>query len=202
MIKVIVFDIGNVLARFGWEDHLVERGYEEETARRIGNATVQSRLWKELDRSVTMDKELIARFVAQDPAMEKEITDFLDHSCFMVQEYGYSVELVKRLKEDGYQVYLLSNYGGRNYHYARDYFHFLEYVDGGVISYEVGYVKPEPEIYDALIKKYDINPEEAIYIDDLKENVRMADTFGFHTILFVGYEQLVTSLEKFKQNTI
>ncbi len=194
MINVIIFDIGNVLAPFAWEDCLREHGFSEEMVRKVGNATVNNILWKEVDRSASLPEELIERFAAQAPEIADEIRQFLQFSDTAVREFDYSAGLIDRLKENGYKVYLLSNYGGRNFQYALDNFEFIKHADGGVISYEVGYVKPEPEIFEALIKKYDINPEEAVFLDDVGDNLEAAAAYGFHTILFEDLEKALKDM--------
>lgn len=194
MINVIVFDIGNVLAPFVWEECLREQGFGEDMIRRIGKATVESELWKELDRSAGLEEELIERFVAQAPEIAPEIRRFLQISNTAVREYDYSAGLIDRLKENGYKVYLLSNYGGRNYQYALEHFEFIRHADGGVISYEVGYVKPEPGIFRALIQKYGFDPREALFLDDVRANVEAAAAQGFHTIHFTGLKEALEEM--------
>ena len=194
MIKVIIFDIGNVLAPFAWEDCLRDHGYSEDMAVRIGKATVNHPLWKEMDRSATLEEELIVRFIRNDPDIAAEIWEFLLFSDTAVREFDYSAGLISALKEKGYKVYLLSNYGGRNYQYAMDHFAFIKLADGAVISYEVGSVKPEPEIFEALIRKYNLNPQEAVFLDDLETNVEAATAHGFHTIRFNNLNQALEDL--------
>ena len=198
MIKVIVFDIGNVLAPFVWENCLREHGFSEDMVIRIGKATVNHPLWKEMDRSVTLEEDLIEQFIANDPEIAAEIRQFILFSDTAVREFEYSAELIKRLKENGYKVYLLSNYGGRNFQYALDHFNFIRLTDGGVISYEVGSVKPEPEIFEALIKKYDLNPEEAVFLDDMATNIEAAAKHGFHTIQFENLDQALEDMRSLK----
>ena len=73
---------------------------------------------------------------------------------------------------------------------------FMPLIDGGVISYEVKSVKPEPGIYEALIGKYDLIPEECVFLDDREENVEAARQKGFHGIVVEGYEQASEALDK------
>lgn len=196
MINTVICDIGNVLAGFKWEEYLSECGYDEETKKRIGDATVRSGLWDELDRSAVMEQEFMERFTSQDPGLREEILDFLDQSRYMVTEYDYSASFLRELKNQGYKVYILSNYNGRNFRYAREHFQFLGLIDGGIISYEVGYVKPEQEIYNALIDRYKIRPEEAVFIDDVLQNIKTAASLGFHTIHFNNFDQMTKELKR------
>ena len=194
MIKTVIFDIGNVLAGFAWAQYLEEAGYSEDTKHRIAEATVNSDYWKEWDRGVKSEKELIELCCRLDPALDKEIRDFFHHVYSMVREYSYSKELVKNLKKKGYQVYLLSNYAKGHFERDQKVFSFMPYVDGGVISHQIHHVKPEPEIYKELIDRYHIKPQEAVFLDDLEVNLQGAKPFGFHTIQVESLEQLLKDL--------
>ena len=55
----------------------------------------------------------------------------------------------------------------------------LTQFDGGVASCEVQVNKPDPRIYKALLKKYQLKASECIFIDDRLENVQAAFALGF-----------------------
>ena len=196
MINTIVLDIGNVLAQFRWREYLEDCGYSMDLKERIANATVLSGFWDEWDRGLREEEELIAESIARDPEIENEINAFFNSFTEIVKEYEYSSEFVKSLKENGYKVYLLSNYSKKNFEMGRPYFDFVNFVDGGVISYEVKSIKPEPEIYQSLIDKYQINPEEAVFLDDLMVNLEGAKPFGFCTIQVKSHEQALQELRE------
>lgn len=196
MITTIVFDIGNVLAHFGWKEYLQSCGYEEELLNRISAATVRNPMWNEWDRGCREAADLIEECCRQNPEIEGEIRVFFDNVFSLVQEYDYAPGLVKQLKDNGYKVYVLSNYSKYIFEHDREEFQFLQYVDGGVISYQLKHVKPEPEIYEALINTYGINPEQAVFIDDLPDNLEGAKPFGFHTICKQSYEQMLHELRE------
>ena len=66
MIRTIIFDIGNVLAGFKWEEFYRSFGYPEETYRRLVKATVGSSAWQEHDRGALTDDEILELFVEDD----------------------------------------------------------------------------------------------------------------------------------------
>jgi len=200
LINTIVLDIGQVLANFRWKAYLKDCEYDEETIRKVSNATVLSKAWGEEDRGALSDEKLVALCCAEDPSVSKEITALFNDITELVRECDYSAEFIQRLKRNGYKVYLLSNYGERNFMYAKEHFKFLEYADGGVISYQVKHIKPEPEIYEALIEKYNINPNEAVFLDDSQVNLDGAIPFGFHTILVTEFEKAVEELRELGVN--
>lgn len=197
MIRNIIFDIGNVLARFRWKDLFVDLGFTGEKFERIAAATIlHPTMWPEFDRSLMSDEEIIASCIARVPEYEKEIRKLFSHTELLVDEYPYSYGWIKDLKERGYKIYLLSNYGKTSFEAAVNHrrLSFMPLIDGGVISYEVQVVKPEPGIYEALIKKYNLVPEECVFLDDREENVKAARKCGFHSIVVEGYEQAAKAL--------
>jgi putative hydrolase of the HAD superfamily len=196
MITTVVLDIGNVLAHFRWKEYLEECGYDRDIKERVAKATVLCGFWNEWDRGARDEEELIAESIAKDPGVKQEILTFFQSFDKIVREYDYSREFVKTLKDNGYKVYLLSNYSKKHFELSKPTFSFLPYVDGAVISYEVKSIKPEPEIYQTLIDKYGINPYEAVFLDDLADNLEGAKPFGFHTIQVSNYEQARTELRE------
>ncbi len=53
-----------------------------------------------------------------------------------------------------------------------------------------------PEIYQMLIDRYELVPEECVFMDDTLRNLEGAEKFGIHTIHFQSKEQAVLELRK------
>lgn len=196
MIDTIVFDIGNVLAKYGWREYLMSFGFSDEVVGAIAKEVFLSPLWKEFDRGVMGDENVKAACMAKLPQYENELMKVFDKMGNLVHEYSYSEGLIRRLKDKGYKIYVLSNYGRTLYGYARMDFRFLRHIDGGVISYEVQYIKPEPQIYQHLIKKYNINPYKAVFLDDTPENLMPARELGMRTIAVTNYNSILNGFQK------
>ncbi|MCI6552769.1 MAG: HAD family phosphatase [Lachnospiraceae bacterium] len=196
MIKTIIFDIGNVLAGFAWKEYFRSFGYSQEILERIAAATVGSGFWGEYDRGILSDEEIMELFIRNDPGIERELRESLRDVSGMVVRYGYAVPWVKELKERGYQVLVLSNFGRKGYEDCKDALDFLEYVDGGILSFQVKVIKPEPEIYRILLERYELVPEECVFLDDTEENLRGAERFGIKTVHFRSREQARQEMEE------
>ena len=194
MITTIILDIGMVLANFCWKEHIETWGLGEEIIDRVGKATVLGPYWGDLDRGVMSDEELKEHCCNLDTEMRPYIERFFQEREFLVEEFDYALDLVKTLKAQGYQVLLLSNYSDLGFSYVKQKFKFYPHVDGGVISYEVKHIKPEPEIYEALIDKYQFDPTKAVFLDDCLPNLEAAKKFGIHTIHFTGLEDAMGKL--------
>ena len=199
MIRNIIFDIGNVLASFRWKELFIDLGFTGEKFERIAAATVlHPTMWNEFDRSLMSDEEIIAKCIERAPEYEQEIRLIFTRTELLVEEYTYSHDWIKSLKEQGYRVYLLSNYGRTSFEAARDHgrLSFLPLVDGGVISYEVQSVKPEPDIYTALLERYNLKADECVFLDDRADNIAAAEALGFHGIVVESHEQAAEELKK------
>lgn len=195
MIRTVVLDIGQVLAHFRWEEVMMECGYDEEVAQKVGKATVLGEYWSEFDRSAISDEEIIDKCCSLAPEVSDEIRNFFNHITDTVREFPYAKEFIESLKRNGYKVYLLSNYSKTNFEYALKNFTFIPCADGRVISYEIQSVKPEPEIYEHLINKYHINPNEAVFLDDSLPNLKAAEKFGFNTIHVTDIKKALEELK-------
>lgn len=196
MIHNIVFDIGNVLTDFRWKEFLVDKGFDGEMIRRIARASVESPLWKEIDRGEWDREKLMQEFIKLDPEIEAELRSAYNDVHGMVSPRAYAIPWIKELKEKGYGVYYLSNFSDKAYVDCADALEFIPYTDGGILSYRERIVKPEPEIYRLLLERYGLKAEECVFLDDLEVNVEAARKEGFAGIVFKTKEQAEEELAR------
>ena len=189
MIKNIVFDIGNVLVDFGWKPFFEQFGITDEELDKIAKATVYDPIWNEIDRGVMSEEEILERFVANCPEMEEKIREIYENFQGLLKIFDYTRGWIIDLKRRGYKVYCLSNMSFKAVRECWDALSFIEELDGYILSCDVKLTKPEPEIYKALFDKYNLKPEECIFIDDLQKNVDGGKAAGMHTILFKGVKE-------------
>jgi putative hydrolase of the HAD superfamily len=72
---------------------------------------------------------------------------------------------------------------------------FLQWFDGGIFSGDVKVIKPDPAIYQLLQTRYQLEPAQTVFIDDLIGNVKAARELGWHGIHFESASQLQQQLE-------
>lgn len=194
MIKNIILDVGKVLVEWDPQYAFQKLGFDVKTSELVAKATVSSPDWNELDRSEKSDEELLAKFIANAPAYEKEIRMVWESVGLSIWQYDYARPWIVNMKRCGYRVYILSNYSRWTYENTREALSFLEDVDGALFSFQVRQVKPEPEIYQSLLKKYDLKAEECIFLDDRQDNIDAAEAQGIAGICFTGYEDALEQL--------
>lgn len=196
MIKNIILDVGKVLVAWEPRTAMQKLGFDEKTIDIVTAATAESEAWNEIDRGAKSDEELIAEIVSQSPDYEREIRLFWEHVDDAIWQFAYTRTWIRAMKEHGYHVYILSNYGHWTYEKTQEALSFLEDVDGALFSYEVKQIKPETEIYQSLLKRYDLKAEECVFLDDRQENIDGAKKLGFEGICFTGYEDAKEKLRE------
>lgn len=196
MIRNIIFDVGNVLVEYSWQKMFQKLHITEEAYHAVAEATVLSSMWNELDRSKLTDEEILQGFIQNAPEYEREIRLVWDNFPESISCYPYSVSWVREFKKKGYKTYILSNYAKRGFEMTKEKLPFVEDMDGVLFSYQVKLVKPEPEIYQALFDKFQLKPEECVFMDDNENNVIAARKAGMQAICFRDKEQAEQELEK------
>ena len=190
MIRNMVFDIGNVLIDFRWKEYMRSLfGENEALIQTINQGIWHNGCWAAMDKGEMDGAATLRSAVAFAPQYEKEIKLTLDRVALAFHKFGYAVPWLKELKRMGLNVYYLSNYSAFSIAANPDVLNFIPYMDGGVFSFEVKAVKPEPEIYRCLCDKYGLKPEECLFTDDVPANVKGAQACGFQGIVFEGYEK-------------
>ena len=196
MIKNVVFDIGNVLVSFRWDDLATELGFDEDNIRVMNERVIGDR-WNELDRGVMSEAEAVEYIKEALPGMEEKFDVLWSRIGEVIDPYDYSKDWVMDLKAKGANVYLLSNFPKDLFtRLSKTKMPFLPYVDGKIISAFVQKIKPDAEIYECLMDTYGLNPEECIFIDDRKVNVDAALALGMQGIVFTSYEEVRKELDE------
>ena len=198
MISTVVFDIGMVLVYFRWRELFAELGFEGEKFEKIAQATVHNPWWNEFDKGGMTIEEIVDKYAESAPEYKEDIAKIYDHKDEFVVLYEYTIPWIRDLKERGYKIYILSNWSEPVYEANKNtHLRFLKEVDGEIMSYRERMIKPDREIYELLCNRFNINPSEAVFLDDNAANVKGAKEFGLHAIHFKNYEQAKEELERY-----
>ena len=178
-MKNVVFDLGRVV--FAQDPAKSTAEFKQFFS--YVSLTPMPQFWTDYDMGV-LSFDQVAKELAAYRGVEPEFAREMITIAIGKQETIRPTEkLIDELKAAGYKLYVLSNM-------SREFIDFLrkqkvyENFDGDVVSCEVGIVKPMPEIYDLLLKRFDLDPAETIFIDDRKENVDAAAAKGIATFHF------------------
>ena len=191
-ISTIVFDIGDVLVSTNFKELLMG---DPEIPNEIVDTLLKLWLIDKDDIDGTIDLKTYREIVNKRMGVEfsKYIPKLFKYNIECVNAFDYTIPMIQDLKAKGYKVYYLSNWSAWTHDLLREAgkFEFLKYMDGGLFSYDAGYMKPDPEIYKLFIEKYKINPEQAIFFDDKEENVLAAKKLGFQAVQFTDHNSSI-----------
>ena len=187
MIKNIVFDMGGVLLDFNAR-RTISECFPEEYHEILMKEVFGSELWHKLDAGLLRHDEAVDIVLPRIPGetrplIKEMLTDFYPYMPPFPEMY----ELIKRIKNAGYKVYLLSNATPKffdNYHNIPA----IALMDGLFISCVYKVLKPNREIYEAFCNKFSLKPEECFFVDDLPQNIEGAKNYGMKGFVFKASE--------------
>lgn len=185
MIKNIVFDMGNVILRYDPEYFMTRAGVTDTEDRRIiRNGLFDSWEWAMMDRGMMNEQDGFSSVMKRIPENLRDVTGLLMFHWADARETVPGMEeLVQKIKNAGYHLYLLSNASFLQHTYWPKV-PVSRLFDGEVISCDIRAVKPMPEIYKALTEKYGLIESECVFIDDSASNVAGAIACGWEGIVF------------------
>lgn len=190
-IKAIIWDLGGVLVRtedggpreklaaeLGFSRVALEKEmFANEDGRKgqLGQLSGEQH-WQNLADRFGMPRELfVARFFEGD-RLDEELIAFI------------------RSLKSSYQIALLSNAFDTLRSYLVDEWQILDLFDEVVISAEVGLIKPDAAIYQLILQRLGVAPQESIFVDDFAHNIEAANQIGMHGLHFVSCAQALADL--------
>ncbi|MCR5475781.1 MAG: HAD family phosphatase [Lachnospiraceae bacterium] len=196
MIKNLIFDVGGVLIGYRWKEMLMEDfGLSDDKAEEVGQRIFEDPIWRDFDRGVVHIDKLVGHYCTLYPEDADIFRRVFYGNDRMATEREAVWEKMEELKKKGYNIYILSNYSEYLFKKHTDPLPFRNLLDGGVVSYQAGAIKPEAEIYTHLLKKYGLDPEECIFFDDIEANVEAARNIGITSRHITSEEALLKELE-------
>ena len=193
-IDAVVFDLGGVL--IDWNPrHLYRKLFAEEAAMERFLTEVCSPTWNlRLDAGMPFD-EGIAELVRSHAEHEGLIRAWKERWAEMLGgAIGGSVALLEELHAAGMPLYALTNWSAETFPEGRRRFPFLGQFRDIVVSGEEKLVKPDPRMFELLVRRTGVAPERTVFIDDSDKNVAAAERLGFQTIRFTDPEALRSRL--------
>jgi len=195
MIKAIIFDLNGVFIK---SRNLSER-FEEKFG--VPEEKFISAL-KDIMLKVRLPKAGDSFFYWK-PYLKEWKTDLTRDEFFNFWFRGEKqaremIELAKQIKNKGLKIFVLSNNFFERANYYKQNFPFLEKIfDKVYYSFETGFVKLNPEAYKKLLTDNNLQPEECIYFDDSKENIKTAKNLGIKSFLFEDADKTKKILETY-----
>ena len=112
-----------------------------------------------------------------------DLAEFGSYFADIFAEMPGTIALHAELRRSGFKTYIFSNTNDLAIEHVRRNFPFLKNFDGYIFSYEVGAMKPDAPIYEAMEKMCGQRGADLIYLDDRSENIAAGAARGWRAIL-------------------
>jgi FMN phosphatase YigB (HAD superfamily) len=193
-IRVIVFDIGNVLIPFDWNECVSTIEKMEKGASYRLLQVVGSELMISYEKGLIPSEEFYHQII-QILGIHINFSDFKELFSSIFVSNDKLVNLLPSLRE-WYKIYALSNTCEIHINRLNKEYSLLKYFDEYILSYMIGHVKPEEEMFLEVLKRSNLQPGEHLYIDDNLNFTEFAKSLGFQTHHFVSNEALLDDFRK------
>jgi epoxide hydrolase-like predicted phosphatase len=195
MIKNIVFDLGNVLISFKPSEYFEKHDYPDNIRTTILMDIFGSKEWLLIDNGEITTSDAVNSIASRSSLKKEEIAHIFNLRTDMMFPLDLNVRLLPELKKRTFKLYYLSNFPIDIFEEVRTGYYFFKYFDGGLISSEAKYSKPDSRIYEMLLKKYSLIPKECLFVDDIEINVRTAEVLGMTGLVTHGSPDISKEIE-------
>ena len=194
MIRAIIFDIGGVLI------HTLDTSKHKKWERRFGlnegklyDIALQTGVALDAETGKVTEQEMFQRIADRTGLDEAELEEFKD--AFWSSEQ-LDTELAAFLKSlrPRYKTATLSNAWSDARSEVNRKFHLDELVDAQFFSAEEGVAKPNPQFYRIALDYLHVQPDEAVFLDDVWQNVDAARQLGMHAVHYKNTVQAIVDV--------
>ncbi len=174
---IFLFDIGRVLLDFDFESSLTRLlpPDTKDSSERIKRILQQ----KDTLESGQISPEHYTNWAISILANNVTATQFREAWQQVFTANDAMWQCVQNLANDGHQLILISNISALHWPWIHQTYPNFSYFHATILSFEIGYLKPQPEIFQHAITTYHLNPESTVYIDDMPQNIEAGRQFGF-----------------------
>ena len=190
MLKNIIFDIGGIILEWGNKPIQKLLNKSDEKVNKISKIIYGDKRFKSCILGNLSQVEYMKQLINENPEYSDDIYKILseEYQEKVLPVIKENLEKIIELKNKGYKIYFLSNITDVSYNYLKNKFKILDLIDGGVYSFKEHTKKPDKEIFDILIKRYNLNKDETIFFDDSKKNVKAGNEYGIKSYVFESLE--------------
>ncbi len=195
-INTVIFDLGGVL--IDWNpNYLYDKIFDDEKEKKYFLSEICTPDWNEQQDAGRNLAEATDILLEKHPEYGMEIKAYYGRWTEMLGELMYdTIEILEHLhRKNTLRLYALTNWSAETFPYALENFEFLQLFEGILVSGVEKMKKPEPEIYQLILDRYQIKAQQSVFIDDSQKNIKGAEAFNINGIHFQSAQQLKADLE-------
>lgn len=196
----IILDMGNVLLEWNKDKILKAVAKTQKDYLILDKAIFQSGLWERLDLGTLTREELVDRVLSLlGDIYKKKVEEVIWNWPAYIDIYMEVFPLLARLKKNGHRIFVLSNTSPVFYELLKDQLAPLEKIlDGFVLSCDIKAIKPDRKMFEEILRKYQLDPANCVFLDDIADNTKMAESLGIKAYQVKQRSDVVDILKKFE----
>lgn len=200
-MKNLVFDMGNVLIEWNSEKILQAITDDIKLQNLLRKEVFETGLWVQTDEGVKTREEMIEIVTTKiGEEYRNELTQLSRYWYKYVDVYTKVQDRIIELSKNGYNIYILSNTAYTFYDLVKEgYLPAASIAKGIVLSCEEKVLKPNEKIYNILLERYNLDPHDTMFFDDLSENIWGAARCGINGFVVENERELLTYLDKLRE---
>ena len=196
----IILDMGNVLLEWNKDKILKAVAKTQKDYLILDKAIFQSGLWERLDLGTLTREELVDKVLSLlGDIYKKKVEEVIWNWPAYIDIYTEVFPLLACLKENGHRIFVLSNTSPVFYELLKDQLAPLEKIlDGFVLSCDIKAIKSNRKMFEEILRKYQLDPANCVFLDDIADNTNMAESLGIKAYQVKQRSDVVDILKKFE----
>ena len=176
----IILDMGNVLLEWNKDKILQGVSDTKEEYLILDKVIFQSGLWERLDLGTMTREELVLKVVSMiGRTYQKKVEEVIWNWPSYIDIYREVFPVLSELKKKGHRIFVLSNTSKVFYDLLDEQLSPLkELLDGFVLSCDIKAIKPDLAMFKEILDKYQLDPANCIFLDDIEDNTIAAVKLG------------------------
>ncbi|WP_428240663.1 HAD family hydrolase [Gynuella sp.] len=196
-ITTLLIDLGGVLVDLRWRENVSALLQRDVPFEQLHQAWISSKAAKAFETGQSDFNQFISHFQQEFSITKNEQEIQKDFMQMLAGPKAGAKEILTELKKH-YRLAVLSNTNPPHISEVRENYGLLEHFDDIFLSFEMGCMKPDPEIYLRALEHMAVEPGEVCFFDDGLINVEAAKSLGMHSFQVFSPEEIQQSLQTFK----
>ena len=176
----ILLDMGNVLLEWNKDKILQGISDTKKDYLILDKSIFQSGLWERLDLGTMSREELVLKVVSMiGRTYQKKVEEVIWNWPNYIEIFTEVFPILSEVKKKGHRIFVLSNTSKVFYDMLEEQLSPLkELLDGFVLSCDIKAIKPDLAMFKEIFDKYQLDPANCIFLDDIEDNTSAAEKLG------------------------
>jgi len=181
--SAVIFDLGNVVLNWDIEGIVQSLDVSSEESARVKQELFDHQHWVDLDHGKVTEDAVTAEITKRTSISASTIRDAMLAAKTTLSVISPTRQLMDEIASSEMPMYCLSNMSRETYAHIKEY-EFFELFSGIVISGHEECMKPDKEIYNRLLQRFELEPSATLFIDDSEKNIEAAEALGIGAFHF------------------